>query len=791
MSRKVHAATARPERQTRGRRRWSGKTGILVVAIGLGLGLGGIVLWRIHNGPTVLHKKPGLNVVLVSGDTLRADRLGCYGNRFVATPHLDRLAASGVLFENVTTVAPLTLPAHTSLFTGTYPMYHGIEDNGTYVEADQITLAEILKDQGYATGAFVGAFVLDSRWGLNQGFDRYFDNFDTSKYERNRLDQAQRPGGEVLEEALPWLDSVKQGPFFAWIHLYDPHAPYDPPEPYRTQYEGQPWGLYGRGGRYDGEVAYLDSVVGRLWSWLEREGLDETTLLAFIGDHGESLGEHGEGTHGFFIYGATTQVPFILVTPYREMRGRRVEAQVRIIDVMPTVLDLLGLDIPPHLQGVSLLSLASGQEEDLDLAAYSESRYPRNHYGWSELRSLRTSMFHFISAPHPELYDLRVDPLEEKNLAPQRPEAVRQFSAQIDEIVALHTDEGAEDKGSADLDPETQAQLAALGYVGWGTKVEIDSSHPLADPKDKVELFNLITEAGIDTGQGRLEAAIEKMRRVLDSDPGVLEAYFTLGNLYKKTGDLSKAIETFEGALVRDPDYVPSLFNLALINRDSGRLKEALVGIRRCLELNPRHQEALLILGQIYFDLADLDEAEAAFGRLLEINPRSAKAENNLGSVALSREELDEAEKHFLRAAEIDPELASVHFNLGSLYQKRNDLPRAEAEYREEVRLHPDHLAAHHNLGLLYLETGNVDGQLEAFQEVVRLDPSSARAHFLLADALFRKDRHREALPEAERAVSLDPTIEEAQLLLAAIHEALGNPEEAKRALARYHAVKG
>ena len=355
-----------------------------------------------------------MNVLLITADTVGADQLGTYGNRVIATPRLDALAASGIVFENASTVAPLTLPAHASIMTGTYPMAHGVRDNGIfYARREQPTLATTLKNAGYATGAFVGAFVLDSRWGLDRGFDRYVDDFDLSEGTLISPDMVRHRGETVVANARRWLDEVKGGPFLAWVHLFDPHAPYDPPEPYRGKYGSAPWGLY------HAEVAHVDNLVGQLLDWLVQNGLEETTAVVFVGDHGESLGRHGETSHGFFVYDATIRVPFILRAP-NQPSSRRVAAQVSSIDLMPTVLEALNVPTPPSVQGRSLLGLASGNGADSAIEAYSETYNPRYEYGWSELKSLRTESFHFIDAPRAELYDVRADPAEQHDLAPLR-----------------------------------------------------------------------------------------------------------------------------------------------------------------------------------------------------------------------------------------------------------------------------------------------------------------------------------------------------------------------------------
>src|SRR5262245_37073788 len=316
---------------------------------GLALAAGLLFLWQRRLLPGLPDKRPR-HVLLVSLDTTRADHLGCYGYEAAQTPRLDALAGSGLRFAQATTVMPLTLPAHASLMTGTFPGTHGVRDNGGfYVPDDQRTLAEVLRERGYRTGGFISAFVLDSRWGIQQGFERYFDEFDLSKYEGVGMDAVQRPGGEVVDKALEWLAADREKPFFAWVHLYDPHAPYEAPEPFRSRFPRNMQGAY------DAEVAYADSLVGRLLDSLASDGRLAETLVVVVGDHGESLGEHEEQSHGFFIYDADVHIPLILAGP--GVPERVVNDQVRIVDVMPTVLDLLGVEAPGAVQGKSLLPL--------------------------------------------------------------------------------------------------------------------------------------------------------------------------------------------------------------------------------------------------------------------------------------------------------------------------------------------------------------------------------------------------------------------------------------------------
>ena len=373
--------------------------------------------------------RAGPNLVLVTLDTLRADRLGSYGYEAAETPHLDRLAAEGVRFEQVLSPVPATLPAHASILTGQNPYRHKVRDNGTFqLQEDALTLAEILDDAGYATAGFIAAFVLDAQFGIAQGFGEYTDFGDQEVAETpSPFPNVERKGGEVVEEAVEWLHE-RTGPFFAWVHLYDPHDPYAPPEPYRSRYLQRP---------YDGEIAYTDEVVGRLLAGLEAAGHDRDTLVVIVADHGEGLGDHGESMHGFFVYDTTVLVPLILWAKDALPAGLVVEGQARLIDLLPTVLALIDVPdpAPTSRDGVDLRALIADPDAP-GHAAYSEAFLPLLLFGWSELRALRADGYKYIAAPRPELYDLRADPGETENLLTAEPRLAATMRANLEELVA-------------------------------------------------------------------------------------------------------------------------------------------------------------------------------------------------------------------------------------------------------------------------------------------------------------------------------------------------------------------
>jgi arylsulfatase A-like enzyme len=429
--------------------------------------------------------KKNFNFILVTVDTLRVDRIGCYGYKDVETPTMDLFAKRGIKFEKCFSQTPLTLPSHTSLMTGTFPAFHGVRDNGGFLVPPELeTLAELFKENNYDTGAFVASYVLDSKWGLNQGFDFYFDQFDLSKYQSISLGKVQRRGDEVIDQALPWLEDHKNNSFFAWIHLYDPHTPYDPPSPYKEQYPQRP---------YVGEIAYADSQLARLWKYLEEENLVENTILIFASDHGESLGAHKENAHGFFIYQEAVHVPLIVVTPFESLFGQSRSAVVSLVDILPTMLEMAGIPVPREVQGKSLQPLLFKDDLNAEDFAYSETFYPRFHYGWSELTSVQDGRYKLIVAPRLELYDVEKDPQEKTNLLDVAPREARRLKNLIDAFMA-ETEINALKLDYSQMDEDSRQKLAALGYLGTITETSLIGKK-LGDPKDKISIFNQLSDA--------------------------------------------------------------------------------------------------------------------------------------------------------------------------------------------------------------------------------------------------------------------------------------------------------
>jgi arylsulfatase A-like enzyme/tetratricopeptide (TPR) repeat protein len=736
-------------------------------------------------------RQDDLNVLFVTLDTTRADRIGAYGYAGIQTPNLDRLAREGVLFEQAASPAPLTLPAHSSLFTGKFPPEHGVRDNGGfYLDSRETTLAELLKARGFTTGAFVGAYVLDSKWGINQGFDTYFDHFDLSKYKAISLGAIQRPGNEVMDEALKWLDHAGSSRFFGWIHLYDAHSPYEPPEPYKSIYRDRP---------YVGEIAFDDAQVGRVVSYLDAHRLLDKTIVVVMGDHGESLTEHGEATHGFFIYESTVHVPLIIRAPFSSTSGgRRIADVVRSVDVMPTVLEMLGVPPPSGIEGVSVAPLMTGAKKELGLETYSEAMYPLHHFGWSDLRAMRTGRYKLIAAPRPELYDLQDDPGEHHDLFAGRRALGQRMLDRLRERENAFVHRDPKESQPAEVDPDARARLAALGYVGTfvATAPPDAARTGLADPKDKVGLFNKITHArDISKDDAAFDEVVTMLNDVVREDPKVIDAWFMLGNVYAKVGRAREAIQYFQHALALKPDDDMAVVNLANAYRQIGRDDEALVGFQRFLQLDPKNAQVRYSTAEILLDRGELDAAEHELRQAVALEPNLVAARNALGVVALKRGDAVTAEREIRAAVAENPDVRLAHFNLALLAEDRGRAQEAIAEYRKEIELHPPaSYKAWFNLGKVYAGLGDRASQADAYRHAIEVNPSFAEGHLYLAKLyLDLGQKFDEALALARKGIELGPDAEYAPLghyVIADIYSRQGRRAEAEQEAARGRALE-
>ena len=683
----------------------------------------------------------GANVLLITLDTTRADRIGAYGYLSAETPRLDALASEAVLFEHAVTPTAFTLPSHSSIMTGFYPPYHGVRLNGGAALADvQVTLAERLAGAGYRCGAVVAAFVVDQRWGLSQGFERYDDDFEMAPDQKLDLAGVQRPGDRVVDIGLEWLEQPDERPFFAWLHFYDPHKPYDPPEPYRSRFEGS-----GKSGLYDGEIAFTDAQVGRLLDWLDQRGLAKNTIVVVVGDHGESLGDHGEKEHGYFIYDATVKVPLIVRVPGADLEGVRVSAQVRTIDVLPTVLDLVGVEMPDPLHGESLVPLMLDPEAIGPENAYSESMSVNLQYGWSALYSVRTSDHKFIDAPREELYDLTQDPSESENLLQQEPEVaqgLRSTLAALREEIEV----GAPEIQEADLDEETLGMLAALGYVGGATAAP--EGENLADPKDKIHLYESVGYAAhLMTGNDYEEAA-GVLEIVLDADPAIPQAKLLLATAYQNTGRIEEAKVVLDDFLRDDPDNTAALITMAKMLSEEGKNDEVLALARRVLSVDDRNTQAWELVAGVHIRANDHQGALPPLQRAVEIQPKLTRNRLNLAVSNMGLGRLDVAEPMLDEIIAEHPKFPFAHFHLGLLYEEQGRIEAAREAYAEELELFPSAVMARFNLGNLFSRMGDADAAEREMRTLIEEAPDLPRPYLFLARVLLKQEGD---LSEVER----------------------------------------
>jgi arylsulfatase A-like enzyme/Tfp pilus assembly protein PilF len=702
-------------------------------------------------------RREQLNVLLVTLDTTRADRIGVYGRPLGTsppeTPALDQLAAVGTTFLQASSVTPLTLPAHSTIMTGLLPASHGVRDNGGFRLAEERkTLAEAFAAAGFRTGGFVSAYVLDHKWGIAQGFERYFDEFDLEKVKTLSLGEIQRPGDETIAQATQWIDGLDRAKgerFFAWVHLYDPHSPHTPPEPFKSRYPASP---------YNAEVAWTDGLVGRLLDHLVERGLRDRTIVAVLGDHGEGLGEHGEVEHGFFIYRSTSWVPFLLDAPYSAVHGRVVATPVGQADLAPTLLELAGVTggLDPG-QGRSLVPLLTGVGDPAGSLprAYSEIFLPRLHYGWSELRSLRRDRWHFIEAPRAELYDIETDPGEVHNLADGERRVVRALRAELAALDATATP-ATTASAPVEEDEETMRALAALGYIGGQAPDTGKSFRDLPDPKDRLDVYAKMGQArGLSRGKESAQA-IALLEGVLAEDPEVVDAWFTLANVQYREHNWEKAAEYYRETLKRRPDHDWAMIGLADTFVARGDIDAAVAGYRKYLESDPLNAQILYRLAQVELDAGRDDEAEKGLRKTLEVEPKTGRAEVGLAVVAFRRKDLPAAHAALDRAQAIDPKAKHARYNRALVFEAQGRLAEAAAAYREEIADHPTAFKAFFNLGRLLETMGDPAGALAALRGAVAANEEYAVGRLFLARALLATGDLASAEREALRGLRLD-----------------------------------
>lgn len=594
------------------------------------------------------------DVFLITIDTLRADHVHCYGYAAVETPALDALAKDGIRFSQAYTPSPITNTSHASILTGLLPTSHGVTDFAVPLSAAHPTLAELLKSQGYQTGAFIGAVILDSKTlapGFDRGFD-FYDNFPEHPQTQSRWGRIERRGMEVVEHAESWFNQHSAGPHFLWVHLYDPHDPYEPPPPFSERYKDH---------LYDGEIAYADSALAYFIAYLKKIDRYNNSIIVVVGDHGEGLGEHHEDTHGIFLYDATTHVPLIVKLPGDLDGGTTVAAQVRTIDIVPTVLDLVGAAAPPVLDGESLRPYFEGKDS-IDRVSFGETDYPLR-FGWAPLRSVRSDGFKFIEAPRPELYDLQTDAAELNNKFETADVRVSKARTMLADLHVREASEASAGPSRQTVDSGASGQLRALGYAASLNSTGVSTqAAALPDPKDKIEEQNLLHSAMIAAEDGRPAEGRGLLEKALVLDPKSPIVLSQLGEAELREQDFVHAAQHLKAASELRPGDATVSFQAGQALEKTHDAAGARVALEASLKLIPDQLSARLLMGQVYLELQEPAAAEDQFEAALLLQSDSMDAQLGLATAQL-------AEHHFAEAAKLLEELSQTQPNNAQIFK--------------------------------------------------------------------------------------------------------------------------
>lgn len=663
------------------------------------------------------------NVVLITIDTLRADHLGCYGYSKIQTPTLDGLARDGILFENAVSQVPLTWPSHTVILTGTYPFQNGVQDfTNQPLDGRFRSVAQAFQQNGYVTGAVVSSFVLDRSWGLARGFDYYDDAFSPKEFLTKDPGLVDRKAGASVSDAIRWLtanwqEKTPRRPFFLWLHLYDPHSPYDPPEPYHTQYQSH---------LYDGEIAYADHELGRLIAWMKSNQIYGQSVIVALSDHGESLGEHGEREHGFFIYNSTVHIPLIVKPPAGSgIRPETIASPVETVAVAPTLLQLAGVSdvIEKQFSTPALPEKQPSAAQANARPAYSETFYPFSSFGWSPLHAIEIGHYRYIEAPRPELYDEATDPGETHNLIGQQTATAAVLKQKLQSLVETNPFKPAAGPGVA-LTPEAQEKLRALGYVAYRSPVSSEAlAAGLPDPKDKLREFNNILAAADALKLGDVEKGKSLLAEVREADPKLYIVGFMLGENALRRKDWQEAATELQKCLEINPNFDQAMDGLAraLVNLQQPEAAEK--WLNRALKLNPLNYRALYERGFIE-SKTNTENAIADMEKAVSIQPNFAPVRRDLGMLQFEQKNYAEAARHLAKAAELGIDDAQLYNFLGISYSRTGELKKAVASYQRALQLAPNLAEAHLNLGFAYQRMNRPRSAQAEYAKACKLEPS-------------------------------------------------------------------
>jgi arylsulfatase A-like enzyme/Tfp pilus assembly protein PilF len=631
-------------------------------------------------GPASGSKPP--NIILVTLDTTRADRMGFLGSTRGVTPNLDRLAKQGIVFSRAYSHIPLTPPSHATILTGTYPQFNHLTYMGEPLLKDLPYLPEILHKRGYRTAAFVASLILDpenvTAIGFERGFGVYNAGFHKTRKGEDRYHSVERRAGEVVNRALTWLQRRPQEPFFLWVHCYDPHGPYDPPAPYDSRYKSDP---------YDGEIAYMDAELGKLFAGLRASGQYDRTVVVVTADHGESFGEHGERHHGIFLYDETIHVPIVIKLPNGRSAGKRLSNRVSLVDIAPTLLQLLGQKVPGAMQGESFLSAINEPATTApaaDRPAFAESVYPHRAFGWSVLRSWRAGKYLYVQAPEQELYDQSVDPQAKRNVSPDAKAITDTLAAQLN---AFYGRTGTKGESQANLSPEQAESLRALGYMPSSASPGDSGTESGPDPKEHIEIANLLTEALFEAQEERYEQAIPKLEQVLKQEPNTNLAYLELGRALVRVQQQEKAVPLLKEAVRRMPESGLAHYELARAYVETKDWTAAAPEFEAAVASTPKSADMHFYLAVAYERTQKFPEAMRQFEDVLKFQPDHFRANLLLGRLLGMQGQAKAALPYLQKAARLQPASVEAHTFLANVYFELGENGKMQQERAEAQRL--------------------------------------------------------------------------------------------------------
>ena len=619
------------------------------------------------------------SIILITLDTVRADRMGFLGSKSGLTPHLDALAQQSVVFERAYSQAPITPASHATILSGTYPRFHGVRDFGSRLLDSTPYLPDLLRARGYRTAAFVSSIILDPKNGFAPGFERGFDVYDAgfrrTKRGEKRFGTMQRRGDETVARALDWLEKNRQRPVFLWIHIWDAHDPYDPPEPFKEPYANAP---------YDGCVAYVDATVGKLLAGLRTAGIYDGALIAVVSDHGESLGDHGENTHGVFLYDSTIRVPLLIKFPKARFAGQRVAPRASLVDLAPTLLESLQEPIPAAMQGQSLISLI-GAKPVRDRPSFAENEYTHRGFGWSSLQALRTGHFLFVRAPQPELYDQTTDPNEDRNLYEKNKLAAARLAVQLDRLLK-RAGANAPEAARGSLDPQSMEKLRALGYVA---SLGAQTTSSSVDPKTHIQVANDLHDANLRIEEGKEMTAIPLLERVVANDPQIPHAQYFLGVAYKELRQYDRAIPHLKKAIELVPDSMMAQYEMALALYEKGELGPSATHLEIVVEHSPDWMDARFSLAAVYARIDRIPEAMTHLDITLGQDPAHYRANLLRGRILSLQGDQAGALPNLEKAVQLEPKSVEAHQFLADAYSHLGREEDAVRERAEAARLKP------------------------------------------------------------------------------------------------------